>query len=217
MLLRALILSIFIISAPMANAFVFFNPYASFNIGSTDFDNISPYLDHNNNNYGIEVGARTGLNLYFLHVGVSANMNWAQHDGRRADQNGFFFWEGEGYDQTLRQDMFGGYVAIPIQKSGFTITGEYFKDINGKFTYSDTEGFNPMNTGDRIKGSGYSIGLIKNGEKSKTASTSIALSYRRIVFKNITRNGSQTSFPALGLTNPIESMVTIQYIFNFGL
>lgn len=196
-------------------SFLYISPAIGGSFGASDYDDQSPAHDHNSTNFGFELGLKAGLDLSIVRVGITGAASWAHHDGVRDDKDGTLMFEGDTYDQTIRNFMWGACVDVPLGKSGFIINLEYFLNVDGKVTYSDEDFGNPFKKNDEFSGTGYTIGGLYKG--SEKAAAGLGFAYRYLSYDKITRDGTESNFSDVNLSEPTDQSIMVMYLLDFTI
>jgi hypothetical protein len=200
------ILLLFILTSPNANAFISLEAYGSIGLGFGEFDetvSANNVLDHNITSPRLGAGGRVGFDIINFGFGAIGEMQWQHLDGRRSDQSGFLFWEKEGYDNSIRSLIYGGYLSFDLKV--IRIIGEYYAKATGDVTYSDTETQNPFTKDDELTGNGFGLGI-----GATTGPVAITVMLRRVTYDELTSQTVTTTLPSSSLTKIIDDSLTLQ-------
>jgi len=194
-----------------AKAIVHLEGYFNLAMGFGEFDetvSANNVLDHNITSPRLGLGSRVGFDIKNLSFGGIAEIQWQHLDGRRSDQSGFFIWEKEGYDASMRNTLLGGFLSYKV--SWLKVTSEYYPLVSGKITYADTEGTNPFVKNDNLSGTGFALGL-----GSETKNITIGFLLRRVIYDELKRQSVVTSLPSSTYTKIVDDSLSIQGGFLF--
>ncbi len=197
----------FFLVSNQVHAIFHIEPYVNFGMGFEELDetiNSTTVLDHNITSPRLGFGSRLGVDIKNLGLGAIGEIQWQHLDGRRSDQSGFFIWEKEGYDASVRNLLYGAYLSYKF--SALRIIGEYYPAVSGKVTYADTETQNPFLKEDELAGQGFGLGL---GAEAKSVSFGVML--RRVIYDELKRQGVTTSLPSSQFTKITDDSVTFQF------
>ncbi len=200
---------LFLILSTSSFAFIHFEGYGQIGLGFWEFDEAqttaNEFYDHNVTSPSVGLGARAGIDLKILSFGGIADIRWQHLDGRKSLQDGIFFWDKEGYDNTLKSSLYGAYAYIAIKR--LRLIGEYYKEVNSVFTYADTEASNPFGDKNELKGHGWGagIGILKDNNAS------ITLLFRDIIYDKWTIGNITYDLPLDDFTKIREQSGQIQF------
>jgi hypothetical protein len=204
----------FLFTSFQAHSLLMIEPYVSLGLGSADLDqtlSATNTLDHNESILQASAGGRAGLRIMGVSAGGVAEISKQHWDGHRADQTGDFFFQSKGYNNSVQETLYGGYVGF--LSSSLRVWGEYYTHAEARFTYSGTEGENAFTEGAKLEGSGFGVGV----GAQLTSILSLSALFRYLSYDQLSQNFVESTLPSSTLTKVEVKSLMIQFSFLFGI
>ena len=185
---------LFLFSLP-THALIFLEGFGQFGFGdlkeNPETITSSQSLTHDGWLMGVGMGARAGLSVSLIKVGVVGDYAKIQWEGEREDGNIQNSFDGaEDYDNVFERTMVGGFAKVQIPALPVYILGEYYSKVKAQATYAEGRGENPFAQGDKMYGKGFGLGV---GGQAVFISYSALL--RSITYDKFVLSGVENKLP----------------------